>query len=340
MVSHVEVRRGSHVESWHRIHAAVVRADGRLAAHTGDPSLVTFWRSAAKFFQAAPLVTTGAADALGLSDAELALACASHNGEPRHLEVAAQLLARSRSAESDLHCGGHASLNDAIARRQVAGGGTLTRLHSNCSGKHAGMLALAAHQGWPKAGYERPEHPVQQACLAEVRTWTGYAGAEIAWATDGCGVPTFVLPLLGMARAYARLAAAAEGGEAAGVAEPGRRAARRLIKAVGREPFLIAGTGRLDTDLIAATRGRVIAKVGADGLYSAALRDLGLGVALKVEDGASRALGPALLAVLDAFAPGAIPANDAWRRRPVLNSNNATVGEIVGRVKLVKGAPK
>ena len=340
MVSHVEVRRGPHVESWHRIHAAVVMADGTVAAHTGDPSLVTFWRSAAKFFQAAPLVTSGAADALGLSDAELALTCASHNGEPRHLEVAAQLLGRSRSAVSDLHCGAHASLDDAIARRQVASGEQLTRLHSNCSGKHAGMLALAAHRAWPKAGYERPEHPVQRACLAEVRAWTGYAGAEVAWATDGCGVPTFVLPLLGMARAYARLAAAAEGGEAAGVAEPGRRAARRLIEATVREPFLIAGTGRLDTDLIAATRGRVIAKVGADGVYSAALRDLALGVALKVEDGASRALGPALLAVLDALAPGAIPANDGWRRRAVLNSNDASVGEIVGRVKLVKGAPK
>jgi L-asparaginase II len=224
----------------------------------------------------------------------------------------------------------------------VANGATLTRLHSNCSGKHAAMLALAAHRGWPKAGYELPEHPVQRACHAEVAAWSG--ADPLPWATDGCGVPTFILPLARMAQAYARLAVVAEGGAVpgGGPSDDSQRAAARLVAAVAADPFLIAGTGRLDTDLIVATNGRIVAKVGADGVYCVALRDAGLGVALKVEDGAVRALAPALLALLDVLAPGAAPAAEleSWRRRLVLNSNGLTVGEIRGRVELVNGAPK
>jgi L-asparaginase II len=340
MGSFVEVTRGPHVESRHRIHAAVVTPGGRLHAHCGDPALVTFWRSAAKFFQAIPLVATGAADALGVTPAELALACSSHNGEPRHVAVARQLLERSRSGEADLVCGTHPSLNEDLARAQVASGEWLTRVHSNCSGKHAGMLALAARQGWPRAGYERIDHAVQQGCLAEVRAWTGLSDDGIGWATDGCGLPTFTLDLTGMARAYARLAEAAEGRDGDGPAEGSRAAARRLAVAVAAEPFLLAGTGRLDTELIGAVRGRIISKVGAEGVYCAALRDAGLGVALKVEDGSWRALGPALLAVLDQLAPGAVPELDGWRHRPLLNSNDVEVGEVRARVDLMSGAPK
>lgn len=342
MVSFVEVTRGAYVESRHRIHAVVVAPDGRIVAHTGTAAMVTFWRSASKFFQAAPLVASGGADALGLTAPELAIACASHNGEPRHVEAARLLLSRSGSTEADLHCGAHPSLNEELARAQTARRERLTRLHSNCSGKHAGMLATAAHRGWPKAGYQRPEHPVQQACRAEVLAWTGLADKDLGWATDGCGVPTFALPLQAMALAYARLAAAADGRAFAGAApaDASRTAVGRLVGAVAEDPFLLAGSGRLDSELIALTKGRVIAKVGADGVYSAALRDLAVGVALKVEDGSWRAAGPALLSLLDQLMPGALPELEQWRKRQVLNSNGVPVGEIVGRVKLVKGAPK
>lgn len=340
MASYVAVTRGDYVESRHRIHVVVVAPDGRIEAHSGDPSLVTFWRSAAKFFQAAPLVSSGAADRLGIGDAELALACSSHNGEPRHLEVARRLLERSHSGENDLFCGTHPSLNEDLARAQLASGEWLTRVHSNCSGKHAAMLALAAAQGWPKAGYERIEHPVQRGCLAEVRGWTGLPDGAITWAADGCGLPTFNLPLVGMARAYARLARVTEGGDGAGLPDASRAAVRRLAAAVVADPFLIAGTGRLDTELIAATRGRIVTKVGAEGVYCAALRDLGLGLALKVEDGSTRVLGPALLSVLDALAPGAVPELEAWRCRPVWNSVDVQVGEMRARVDLTRGAPK
>lgn len=341
MVSYVEVTRGPYVESRHRIHAVVIGPDGRVAAHAGDPALVTFWRSASKFFQAAPLVASGGADALGLTAEELAISCASHNGEDRHVAIARQLLARSGSSEADLHCGAHLSLNEELAKAQTARRTRLTRLHSNCSGKHAGMLANAAHHGWPRQDYQRPEHPAQQACRAEVRAWTGVPDEQLGWATDGCGVPTFALPLAGMALAYARLAAAAEGRAlGGGPADASRAAVQRLVAAVAGEPFLIAGSGRLDSELIAATNGRVIAKVGADGVYSAALRDAGLGVALKVEDGSWRAAAPALLSLLEQLLPGALPDLEHWRTRQVLNSNGVPVGEIRGRVELVQGAPK
>ena len=339
MPSFVEVFRGPYVESRHRVHACVVRPDGAGVAHTGDPSVVTFWRSAAKFFQAVPLVTSGAADALAIPAEELALACASHNGEPRHVDVARRLLERSGSVERDLHCGPHPSLNEDLAKTQAYQGEFLSRLHSNCSGKHAGMLAVAVHRGWDKAGYEKREHPIQRGARAVVSRWSGVAEADVAWATDGCGVPTFALPVSGMALAYARLAAAAAG-EAGAVPDEEASAVARLVHAVQGDPFLLAGTDRLDTDLLTASRGRILAKVGADGIYCAALLDQQVGVALKVEDGATRALAPALLAILDLLAPGALPGLDDWRRRPVLNSNDLVVGEIRARIELANGAPK
>ena len=342
MDSFVEVHRGSFVESRHKVHAVVVRPDGTAVAHTGDPALVTFWRSAAKFFQAAPLVATGAADALGLGEEELAIACASHNGEVRHVDVAGRLLARSDSSVDDLHCGAHPSLNEDLARMQMCGEEPLSRLQSNCSGKHAGMLALASHNKWSKSGYEKAEHPVQRAVRGEVATWTGVAEPKVGAAIDGCGVPTWALPLGGMALAYARIAAAATGASNGPVPERSKAAVTRLVKAVQAHPFLIAGTGRLDTELIEATGGKIVAKVGASGVYCAALLEPRLGLALKVEDGNTRALAPALMGLLDALLPGAVGGGglDRWRRQEVHNSNGVAVGEIRARVELVNGAKK
>ncbi len=340
MESFVEVHRGSFVESRHRVHAVVVRPDGSQVARTGEPGLVTFWRSAAKFFQATPLVATGAADALGLTTEELAISCASHNGEERHVDVAGRLLTRSDSSVDDLHCGAHPSLNEDLARMQMCGEEPLSRLQSNCSGKHAGMLAVAAHNRWNKSGYEKPDHPVQRAVRSEVATWTGVAEPKVGAAIDGCGVPTWALPLDGMARAYARIAAAATGTPDGPVPEQSKAAVARLVRAVQEHPFLIAGTGRLDTELLEATKGRIVAKVGASGVYCAALLDQRLGLALKVEDGNTRALAPALLGVLDTLVPGLAPELDHWRRQNVLNSNGVAVGEIRSRVELVNGAKK
>lgn len=285
----IEVLRGEIVESVHRVHVAVADAVGQLRAGAGDPGLVTFARSAVKPIQALPLVDDGVLDAFGFSDRELALCCASHNGETEHVEVALAMLAGIGLEESTLACGAHPPFHEPAARALAEQGIEPGRIHNNCSGKHAGMLALARYHNWQVAGYHEAAHPVQQRMLEEMSTWSGVARDRIGIAVDGCGVATFALPLEALARAFGRLADAAARGE------PGPR---RIMQAAGRHPELIAGTGRLCTELSRAVGGRLLAKVGAEGMYCAAAPDAGLGIALKVEDGTWRAAEPALLSVL------------------------------------------
>ncbi len=282
----VEATRGGIVESAHRVSLAVVDADGRLRAEAGDPGLVTFWRSAAKPFQAIPLVADGAADRFGLSGEEIALACASHSSEPIHLEVVDRLLARIGCREADLACGPHAPLGPAVAARVARDGTPLTPRWSNCSGKHAGMLSLARVHGWPIAGYERRGHPVQARIAAEVARWSGIPADQMVFGVDGCTTVCFAMPLTAMATAYARLATAEE------------PAARRVRDAMLEHPLLVAGTGRLCTELMRAWPGGVVAKIGAEGVYSAGLPDAALGLTLKIEGGDMRAAGVALIAAL------------------------------------------
>ncbi len=333
----VDVIRGALVESRHRVSVAVCDAGGALVARAGEPGLVTFWRSAAKFFQAVPLVVDGGADALGVTDPELAVACASHNGEPRHRELAASILARAGCREDDLACGPHPSLGEPVARAMAERGERPTRLHSNCSGKHAAMLAQARHRGWPTAGYHLEASPVQRRCLEEVARWSGVGAADIGTAVDGCGVVCFALALRAMALAYARLGARRLPGEPAG---QGAReaAADRLVRAVTAEPFLLAGTARSCTSILAASGGRVVPKVGAEGVYCAALPDLGLGVALKVEDGDFRSATVALLAVLDQLVPGFGAVGPEWRAPAVRNTRGEVVGRMEASVPLAPGA--
>ena len=319
----IEATRGDLVESVHRVSVAVVSADGRLIASAGDPARVSFWRSAAKPFQALPLLDDGVADAVGLTPAELALACASHSSEPAHLAAIEGMLRRIGIQAADLACGPHPPLSVAVAARVAREGIALTPVWSNCSGKHAGMLALARHHGWPTAGYERPGHPVQQRILAEVSRWTGVPARTIPTATDGCAAVTFALPLSAMAAAWAGFGASPNVGPA------------RLRAAMTAHPDMVAGTGRLCTELMAALPGRVVAKVGAGGVYCAALLDLGLGVALKVSDGDSEASPLALLAVLRALGERAGPGSAydlapvaAHAERPVLNTRGARVGTV------------
>jgi L-asparaginase II len=319
----IEATRGNLVESVHRVSVAVMNADGRLVAASGDPSRVAYWRSAAKPFQAMPLITDGAADALSITPEELALACASHSGEARHLAVAAGLLRRIGATEDMLACGPHPPASEAEAERLVREGITLTPLWNNCSGKHAGMLALVRHHGWPSAGYERAGHPLQHRILQEVARWTGVRAEAIPTATEGCTAVTFALPLTAMALAWARF----------GVDEA--PAAARLRSAMAAHPELVAGTGRLCTELMAALPHLVLAKVGAAGIYCAAVPELGLGVALKVADGDSTASPPALLAVLAALVERA-GAGDRYdfapvahhAERPIVDTRNARVGTL------------
>jgi L-asparaginase II len=321
----VEATRGGIVESLHRVSLAVVDREGRLIASAGDPGLVTFWRSAAKPFQAMPLVAHGAAEHFGFGSPELALACASHSSEPVHRMVAGRMLASIEVGEEALACGPHPPLSPLVANEVVRQGVVMTPVWSNCSGKHAGMLALARFHGWPLAGYQTRGHPVQEAVLHEIERWTGVPSDRMVLGVDGCTVVSFGLPLLAMALAYARF----------GVSE--EAPARRLRRAMTEEPLLTAGQGRLETDLVLVTAGRAIAKIGADGVYCASLPEAGLGVALKIEDGDMASLGTALLASLQrlaaryplGFEPGTWPpALSRHAGHPILNTRGAPTGAV------------
>jgi len=328
----VEQLRGGVVEAVHDLHVAVVDSTGGIVARTGDPELVTFWRSAAKPFQALPLVEDGAAERFGLTSQELALACASHSSEPGQVAQVRELLGKIGCSERDLLCGPHPPLSEQVAQDYQTRGLRLTAVYSNCSGKHAGMLALARHHGWPTAFYTRLEHPVQQRCLAEVGRWTEVPVGDIKTAVDGCGVVCYGLPLRNMAWAYARLGRDA-GSEMRDASSPNPsripHPASRVVESMLRHPDLIAGEGRPCTELMRAHPGRVIAKVGAEGVYCALLTQQGLGVALKVTDGHAIASALAIAAVLEEL--GLRPRPPSLTARPSVNTRGETVGEL--RVK-------
>lgn len=316
----VRITRCDTVESVHRVHVAVCDASGQLIGGCGDAGQVAFYRSAAKPFQALPLVEDGVLERFGFTEAELALCCASHNAEPEHLTLARSMLAKAGLDERALACGPHPSLRPERARELWARGTRLGAVHNNCSGKHAGMLALAVANGWPPEGYVEPDHPVQQRMLAEIARWTGVAASELVTGTDGCGVVTFALSLADMAASFARFTAAADAGEPAA----------RIVGAMTGHPFAVAGTGRTCTAVMELLDGRVFVKTGAEGVYCGGVRGSGRGFALKVEDGARRASDVALVRVLSDL--GVADANDvsvlARGRTEVLNTLGVDVGRI------------
>ncbi len=309
----VLVYRGEVVESAHRVHAAVVDGEGRLLRAAGDPAVIVFPRSAAKPFQAAAVVAAGAAAAFGFTEAELALACASHAGKPGHVEGVAAVLRRLGLQAQDLECGLQP--------------GRPTPLHHNCSGKHAALLALARHRGWPAAGYTALTHPVQREVAAAVAAAAGMAEEELVPAVDGCSVPTFALPLHRLALAFARLAAApAACGDQALAA-----ALARVRAAMASHPEMVAGEGLFDTDLGRVTGGRIVGKSGAEGVFAAAVTAPPVGLALKVEDGAARAVAPAAVALLRRLgflSPSEAEALAPHGRPVVYNHRGLAVGHV------------
>lgn len=279
----VEVTRGGRVESRHAGAFAVLDAEGGVVLSAGDIDRPIFPRSAVKVIQALPLVESGAADGFGLDDEALALACASHGGEPRHVEVAARMLAAAAQGVAQLECGAHWPSHAAAARALACEGTGPSALHNNCSGKHAGFVCLACGTGADPAGYIRPRHAVQRMVKAALEGVTGFRLAEGSHGIDGCSIPTYAIPLRALALGFARI------GTGHGL-EPARAAAAaRLRAAVARHPFLVAGSERFDTRVMEALGLRAFVKVGAEGVFCAALPELGLGIALKCDDGASRA---------------------------------------------------
>ena len=325
----IESLRGEFVESRQRVHVAVMDVDGERVASAGDPSFPTFMRSAAKPFQAMPAILDGAVGHYHVTAEELAVACASHNGEDRHVEIVRGLLERIGCDESALECGPHRSL--AIDLGVRVKGEKLpddlqpqSRIASNCSGKHTLMLALARHRKWPVARYNRPDHPVQERCREEVARWSGVPASHMREGTDGCGVVSFQLPLEGVATAFARLGASHE-------AE-----AVMVRNAMMTHPHLVAGKQRLCTALMELYPKQVVTKVGAGGVYGAALPTHGLGLALKVESGDNRGAMIALLWVLSELGLKPNPAKRLLRfaRLPVLDTRNRIIGRVRPRGSL------
>jgi L-asparaginase II len=331
------VYRGDLVENTHAAHVAVVDAKGRVIYAFGDPSRMTLARSAAKPAQALAVLETGALDRFGFDDADLALMCASHNSEPRHIERTRAMLAKAHVTEADLRCGGHAPLSDAVWREWIRRDFTPTGVCSNCSGKHAGMLAGAQALGAAVRDYHLPEHPLQVRVKRTVAELCDLPEDGVQWAIDGCNLPTPAFPLDRLARLFMKMADAIAEVETT----PRSKALARIYRAMTTYPELVAGDGRFCTALMQAFGGDLVGKVGADASYAIGVRATGtrgsLGIAVKVEDGNSAALYAIVTHVLTQLDIGRETQRAqlaAYRNPPMRNTMGIETGRLMVTVPL------
>jgi L-asparaginase II len=324
----VEVVRGALVESRHAGAIAVADTQGRLVLTLGEVERPVFPRSAVKALQAIPLVESGAADAFGLSDEELAVACASHSGDGALVEAVRSLLAKAGLDESHLACGVHWPVSDQAMRALIKAGRSPQAVHNNCSGKHAGMLAAAVHLGFDPRGYERPEHQLQLMIAGIISETCGIRLARDGMGVDGCSLPTWSLPLSALARGLARF------GSGAGLSPARAAAAQRLMQACFAAPALVAGEGRFDTIAMRTLAPDLFVKGGAEAVHCAALPKLGLGIALKIDDGAKRGAERALSEVLAALLPKARSALADQLDGEILNWRGISVGRVMASDQL------
>jgi len=321
----VEVTRGNLVESRHRGMVVVVDGDGAVVFSQGDIDGGVFPRSACKAMQALPLIESGAADAHAFGNQELALACSSHSGEAAHARLAGSMLAAAGVDESVLECGAHWSFEQPVLIGQARLLDRPTALHNNCSGKHAGFVCAACHTGKDLKGYVRYEHPVQAEIRGIMESLTGAALAVDNCGVDGCSIPTYAVPMKGLAHGFAKMATGV------GLAPERAKASRRLMEACMAEPFFVAGTGRACTRLMETAPGRIFAKTGAEGVFCAAIPEKGLAIALKCEDGTTRAAESMVAATLARFfteEPDIHAALMAQANRSMKNWNGIHVGDI------------
>jgi L-asparaginase II len=322
----VEVLRGELVESSHRGEIAVVDAGGKIARSLGDVDRLVYPRSALKPIQALPLVETGAADGFALGTDELALACASHRGEPMHVEKVAAWLAKIGLGEADLECGAHPPRHEPSYQAWLRSGAAPSPLHNNCSGKHAGFLTTARWLKEPTRGYIEADHPVQERVARTVGELAGLDLSRAPRGRDGCGIPVIALPLRGLATAMARLA------DPRGLGADRRAAAGRLLDAMAAAPLLVDGTGGMTTQVMTVAPATVRLKPGAEGVFCAALPALRLGVAIKIDDGGGRAADLAMAALLDRL--GCFTAEEREALEPFLAPSIRTVaGKEAGRLR-------
>jgi L-asparaginase II len=345
------VYRGDHLESFHSGSIAVVDSLGRLLAFAGDPAFVTCIRSAAKPFQALPLLEYGGAEEYDLTGEEIAITCASHGGEPLHVATAAALLRKGDFDEEDLLCGAHSPYDEKAAAELRASGEAPSPLHNNCSGKHAGMLLATKAMDAPSANYNDPQHPLQGVIRSTVAHFAAIDAAEIPIAVDGCGVPAFFISLHRAAYAYARLMATSEGA-ARGALEQYVTSAGHVVEAMTAFPYFVAGAWSITTPLIEAFAGDLLAKEGAEGFYAMAATpssastltnrlklddDCALGIALKIDDGSmTRGRNPVILKTLEllGFDIAAKPELQRYREWPLRNVVGTLVGEVRAEFEL------
>lgn len=291
----VEVTRGNLVESRHRGVVIAVDGDGRTVFSLGETDSAVFPRSACKAMQALPLMESGAADAYGFGNRELALACSSHSGEPEHVELAAKMLAAAGRDVSALECGAHWSSDQKTLIGQARSLEAPTALHNNCSGKHSGFICACCHSGTEVKGYVGYDHPLQREIRGAMESLTGAILAKDNCGVDGCSIPTYAVPLKGLAHGFAKMATGV------GLEAERARASKRLIEACMAEPFYVAGTKRACTRLMKTAPGRIFAKTGAEGVFCAAIPEKGMAIALKCEDGTTRAAEAMVAATLARF---------------------------------------
>lgn len=341
----VEVTRGGITESRHRGHIVAIGPDGKIVAHLGAPETVTYLRSSAKPHQAIPLIASGAADRFDFTEREVALACASHSGEPIHTEVAASMLKKIGLTADALKCGTHEPFSQEVSRQLREKGEAPNVLQNNCSGKHAGMLALALHLGAPTENYDRPDNPVQLTIGRTVAQFSGVPLEDIAVGVDGCGVPVFGITVKAMALMYARLISPPVEFD-----DEIRTACRRIVSAMSTYPELIGGTSdRLDTEIMRAAKGRLVSKVGAEGVYTVGVLPSekwpqGFGLALKIEDGDDHRARPTVviesLRQLGILTGESLEAVARYAFFPVRNRRGEVVGEVSAEFNLNRnGAP-
>ena len=333
------VYRGPHVESFHTGSIAVVDSRGHLLAFAGDPNVRTSLRSAAKPFQAIPLLEYGGAEEFELSPEEIALTCASHGGEPLHVSTAAAMLRKGEFDESDLLCGAHMPYDEKSANELRAAGEDPSPLHNNCSGKHAGMLLATRVMDVPSSRYIDPDHPIQVLVRATLAEFAAVGSDEIPIAIDGCGVPAFYLSLYRAAFAYARLMS--------GAVERYTDSAAQVVEAMTSYPYHVAGAWSITTPLMQAFGGELLAKEGAEGLYAMALSpaltgrmevadDAAIGIALKVNDGSmTRGRDPVIIKTLELLGIDAGAAElQRFRDWPLRNVAGTLVGEVRAEFEL------
>ncbi|NRQ13950.1 asparaginase [Ensifer sesbaniae] len=321
----VEVTRGNLVESRHRGLVIAVDGDGRTVFSLGETDTAVFPRSACKAMQALPLMESGAADAYGFGNKELALACSSHSGEPEHVELAAKMLAAAGRDVSALECGAHWSSDQKTLIAQARSLDAPTALHNNCSGKHAGFICACCHSGTEARGYVGYDHPLQREIRGTMESLTGAILAKDNCGVDGCSIPTYAVPLKGLAHGFAKMATGA------GLGPERARASKRLIEACMAEPFFVAGTKRACTRLMKTAPGRIFAKTGAEGVFCAAIPEKGIAIALKCEDGTTRAAEAMIAATLARFfrdEPELHAALMAQANHSMRNWNGIHVGDV------------